>query len=99
MRDSYIQAVLCLAKKPSRIGLNTTLYDDFSWVHMTLFDESMNIESSEQERVLTKGQLIGPLLRSYPGIAILSTSTKKLCRTVATRVMHCKSPCPITFKV
>ena len=26
-------AVLCLATKPSKVGLNTTLYDDFTWVH------------------------------------------------------------------
>ncbi|KAK1831521.1 hypothetical protein QBC39DRAFT_92827 [Podospora conica] len=35
-QQSYISAVLCLAKKPSRLGLDTTLYDDFAWVHSTL---------------------------------------------------------------
>ncbi|KAH8602017.1 hypothetical protein B0O99DRAFT_680168 [Bisporella sp. PMI_857] len=35
-RTSYIDAVLCLAKKESRIGLPTTLYDDFAYVHNLL---------------------------------------------------------------
>lgn len=32
-QKGYIEAVLCLKSKPSRIGLNTTLYDDFAYVH------------------------------------------------------------------
>ncbi|KAI0490216.1 Di-copper centre-containing protein [Xylaria cf. heliscus] len=32
-RESYVKAVQCLATKPSSIGLNTTLYDDFPYVH------------------------------------------------------------------
>jgi len=39
-QESYIQAALCLTTKPSRLGLNTTLYDDFSWIHGTLFGQS-----------------------------------------------------------
>ena len=38
-RASYISAALCLATKPSRIGLPTTLYDDFAYVHNKLGDE------------------------------------------------------------
>ncbi|RDL40017.1 uncharacterized protein BP5553_04357 [Venustampulla echinocandica] len=37
-RSSYISAVLCLATKPSRINLSTTLYDDFVYVHNSLTD-------------------------------------------------------------
>ncbi|CAG8950727.1 hypothetical protein HYFRA_00002938 [Hymenoscyphus fraxineus] len=33
LQQSYIDAVLCLKTRPSRIGLNTSLYDDFPWVH------------------------------------------------------------------
>ena len=33
---SYINAALCLATKPSRLGLATTLYDDFGFVHNNL---------------------------------------------------------------
>ncbi|KAH7131230.1 hypothetical protein EDB81DRAFT_950569 [Dactylonectria macrodidyma] len=32
-KQSYINAVLCLKTKPSRLGLKTTLYDDFAYVH------------------------------------------------------------------
>jgi len=41
-RSSYIQAVLCLATKPSTLGLPSpaTVYDDFSWAHATLNNES-----------------------------------------------------------
>lgn len=35
VRQSYIDAVLCLKTKPSRIGLSTSLYDDFPYVHQT----------------------------------------------------------------
>lgn len=32
-QQNYIDAALCLTTKPSRLGLNTTLYDDFAYVH------------------------------------------------------------------
>jgi len=32
-KNTYINAVKCLQTKPSRVGTNGTLYDDFSWVH------------------------------------------------------------------
>ncbi|KAK8043751.1 Di-copper centre-containing protein [Apiospora phragmitis] len=32
-QQSFINAVLCLKTKPSKMGLNTTLYDDFPYVH------------------------------------------------------------------
>ncbi|KAI1845478.1 hypothetical protein JX265_012423 [Neoarthrinium moseri] len=35
-RAEYITAVKCLATKPSILGLNSTLYDDFPWVHSQL---------------------------------------------------------------
>lgn len=37
-QKQYTDAVMCLATKPSGInlGLNTTLYDDFSYVHTHL---------------------------------------------------------------
>ncbi|KAF2761943.1 monooxygenase [Pseudovirgaria hyperparasitica] len=38
-RKSYVAAVLCMKKKPSSIGLSTSLYDDFPWVHNKLTNE------------------------------------------------------------
>ncbi|KAF2223082.1 monooxygenase [Elsinoe ampelina] len=35
-QQNYIDAVLCLKTKPSRIGLNSSLYDDFPYVHNQL---------------------------------------------------------------
>lgn len=35
-QKSYIEAVQCLTTKPSKIGLNSTLYDDFPHVHFQL---------------------------------------------------------------
>ncbi|KAJ4253856.1 hypothetical protein NW762_010251 [Fusarium torreyae] len=32
-KQSYINAVKCLKTKPSRLGLKTSLYDDFAYVH------------------------------------------------------------------
>ncbi|KAK1751256.1 hypothetical protein QBC47DRAFT_405960 [Echria macrotheca] len=38
-RTSYINAVKCLTTKPSKLGLSHRLYDDFVWVHATLFPQ------------------------------------------------------------
>ena len=35
-QKQYIDAVLCLKTKPSSMGLNTTRYDDFPYVHTKL---------------------------------------------------------------
>ncbi|KAM0327201.1 hypothetical protein ACHAQA_006334 [Verticillium albo-atrum] len=35
-RQSYLAAVKCLKTKPSRLGLETSLYDDFPYVHARL---------------------------------------------------------------
>jgi hypothetical protein len=32
-RHEYLDAVRCLKTRPSRLGLNHTLYDDFPWIH------------------------------------------------------------------
>ena len=36
----FIRAVQCLARKPSKLGLNTTRYDDFVYVHVNLYEGS-----------------------------------------------------------
>lgn len=38
---SYIEAVKCLRRLPSKIGLETSHYDDFSYVHSQLNIQSM----------------------------------------------------------
>ncbi|PVH90604.1 Di-copper centre-containing protein [Periconia macrospinosa] len=35
-QKQYTDAVMCLSTKPSTIGLNTTLYDDFTYIHTHL---------------------------------------------------------------
>ena len=42
-RSSYINAVKCLTTKPSKIGKNHRLYDDFVWVHATIFQHVHNV--------------------------------------------------------
>jgi hypothetical protein len=39
-KDDYIDSVLCLSTKPSRMGMNQSLYDDFSWTHYQFNEES-----------------------------------------------------------
>jgi tyrosinase len=39
-RQQYTDAVLCLTTKPSSLGLNSTLYDDFPYVHSKLDKQS-----------------------------------------------------------
>jgi tyrosinase len=41
-QKSYLDAVLCLKTKPSKIGLNSTLYDDFPNVHFKLNNYSLS---------------------------------------------------------
>lgn len=42
-QQSYLDSVLCLKTKPSRIGLTGTLYDDFPYVHFNLSSQSKSI--------------------------------------------------------
>ncbi|EKD16899.1 monooxygenase [Drepanopeziza brunnea f. sp. 'multigermtubi' MB_m1] len=42
---SYVDAVLCLTTKPSRISLSTPLYDDFAYVHSQLSNEIHSVAS------------------------------------------------------
>ncbi|KAK0613560.1 hypothetical protein B0T14DRAFT_539375 [Immersiella caudata] len=42
-RSSYVNAVKCLTTKPSKIGKNHRLYDDFVWVHATIFQHVHNV--------------------------------------------------------
>ncbi|ETS76328.1 hypothetical protein PFICI_11715 [Pestalotiopsis fici W106-1] len=35
-KANYISAVKCLSTRPSKIGLSTSLYEDFPWVHAKL---------------------------------------------------------------
>ncbi|TXB99039.1 hypothetical protein FocTR4_00013439 [Fusarium oxysporum f. sp. cubense] len=44
-RQQYTDAVLCLSTKPSRLGLNTTLYDDFPYVHAHLGKQIYSVAS------------------------------------------------------
>ena len=40
-RQGYIAAIQCLSKNPSRIGLNSTRYDDFVYAHLQSANTSM----------------------------------------------------------
>ena len=51
-QQSYINAVLCLKTKPSRIGLNTSLYDDFAFVHARYNQESKSSSPAHKSRYL-----------------------------------------------
>ncbi|MCJ1439468.1 hypothetical protein MMC27_008862 [Xylographa pallens] len=45
-RRSYIAAVRCLSNSPSRMGLNTTRYDDFVYSHLQMFNTTHNVPVS-----------------------------------------------------
>ncbi|KAK3498101.1 uncharacterized protein B0T23DRAFT_394280 [Neurospora hispaniola] len=45
VQKQYIDAVLCLKTKPSGIGLNTTRYDDFPYVHSHLDKTKLAVHS------------------------------------------------------
>lgn len=47
-QEEYISAVKCLATKPSRLNLTTTLYDDFPYVHNELNSNSQSTLSTPQ---------------------------------------------------
>lgn len=75
-QQSYLDAVLCLKKKPSSIGLDTSLYDDFPYVHSTLNANSTFSFSAGRCLLLTdsSSQFIS-LLHFSPGTATLFTYT------------------------
>lgn len=43
VQKQYIDAVLCLKTKPSTLGLSTSRYDDFPYVHTHLDKSSMRL--------------------------------------------------------
>jgi hypothetical protein len=45
-RQNYIRAVQCLKTRPSRLGLNHTLYDDFPWIHSRVGEYGTYISGS-----------------------------------------------------
>lgn len=45
-KQSYINAVKCLKTKPSRLGLKTSLYDDFAYVHFQYNPSSKQLTQS-----------------------------------------------------
>lgn len=47
-KDVYVDAVRCLRTKPSRIGMNHTLYDDFAYVHFQSNKESKHTYTEEE---------------------------------------------------
>ncbi|KAF5016921.1 hypothetical protein F66182_11242, partial [Fusarium sp. NRRL 66182] len=38
-RQKYVAAVQCLTRRPSRLGLNTTRYDDFVYSHLAVAND------------------------------------------------------------
>lgn len=59
VQRSYIDAVYCMKAKPSRIGLTTSLLDDFPFVH-----QSVNLESERTTNFQVKKR-IKTLLRDH----------------------------------
>ena len=47
VKKAYIDSVLCLKTKPSQLGLNTSRYDDFPYVH-THLDKTSTYRPSEK---------------------------------------------------
>ncbi|RFU25773.1 hypothetical protein B7463_g10564, partial [Scytalidium lignicola] len=45
-RQSYIAAVQCLSDIPSRLGLNSTRYDDFVYSHLGMFNKTHRVTLS-----------------------------------------------------
>ncbi|QKX62709.1 uncharacterized protein TRUGW13939_09870 [Talaromyces rugulosus] len=39
-RENYVAAIQCLSNSPSRLGLNTTRYDDFVYSHLGVADDT-----------------------------------------------------------
>lgn len=64
-RSEYVDAVQCLRRTPSRLGLNQTLYDDFPYVH------SRNGEACESEHPGGHGVANVPSTR-YGGLSSLA---------------------------
>jgi len=57
-KSSYINAALCLSTKPSRLGLPTTLYDDFGYIHNKLTLQSMIFPGTRWSPHWTNGKVV-----------------------------------------
>ena len=76
-QHDYVRAVRCLATKPSKLGQNGTLYDDFPWVHKHTSSNSTSQSSAMSATTLTRRHSLTdfPLLQltkqllSFLGIA------------------------------
>jgi hypothetical protein len=49
VKKAYIDSVLCLKTKPSQLGLSTSRYDDFPYIHTHLDRSSTYTPSSTQQ--------------------------------------------------
>jgi hypothetical protein len=90
-RKQYTNAVECLATKPSMIGLNATLYDDFAYVHAQLGSTGM-YQFQNPACILTdvfSSSHGGPI--SCPGTDTLYTYTRRNSTPAATPAPWCKS--------
>ena len=50
-RSSYVAAVQCLRERPSIVGLDQSLYDDFPWVHSRVGNSCMLVSSTQLIRL------------------------------------------------
>lgn len=84
-QHDYVRAVRCLATKPSTLGNNGTLYDDFPWVHKHTSSNStfgipawgfISLTRDDSLTELGLLQLMLPLLSSL-GIATTSICTRR----------------------
>jgi hypothetical protein len=90
-RKQYTNAVECLATKPSMIGLNATLYDDFAYVHAQLGSTGM-YQFQNPACILTdvfSSSHGGPI--SCPGTDTLYTYTRRNSTLAAKPAPWCKS--------
>ena len=79
-KQDYLTAVQCLREKPSRLGLNQSLYDDFPWVHIRFGGYCMLFVSKHSAHLLMEIALVKRMVQQpfLPGIVTSSTRTSKL---------------------
>ena len=85
-QEAYITAVKCLKRKPSRLNLNQTLYDDFPYIHASIGEYCKFHETSIQCSSRTESRKLITLPRSSCGTGTSCTYMKRRCKkTVGTR--------------
>ena len=67
-KSEYIQAVQCLTKTPSLLGMNHSLHDDFPRIHSHIGEYCMSFSSNKSHRLILNGTPQKPMKQLHSSL-------------------------------